>query len=297
MTANASGFCAACLSCGVDPGVGTYRGPITGTSIGWYTDATFVGTNVPVTAVAGVNLFSTPSTLVSNAVNFVQSRCIAGAMQVIPTSALTSQSGSLLLTEQPAGHSANDFNTYANDPCNRVVSAIGIGQGTRVVLNWHPQYVNAGVGADMDPFMFVGYVTAPTSMAFGQLLIMYQGTANVTFDIIWTQIFELKGLKIEGKKRRVTDSRGADLVFNALAQKRRYGYVTGPTSQIPNPSIEVRESAPAAIASTMAPIKEAYHHKVVSLGSKLWDHVPKAITDALNGEYGSALKEVSGIFF
>jgi len=166
-------------------------------------------------------------------------RIVGAAIEVFPESSFSDQNGELTLIELPGHESLNDKATGFNlasglgaFELSRTVRAVQTGsQREKVVINWHPRSRH-DVDSERNDFDFA-FVTPGTTPQTGWanmdgIVVAAKGAAGTQFHATVTAIYELKGRKVPGVKPRAVDSRGMDLVFNAIMHKTMDGYVGVP---------------------------------------------------------------------
>jgi hypothetical protein len=206
-------------------------GPYSDTTAVVYTDATYTKNSAPAAGDTGaVSVKFTDSPFLGTLpVGDLAFRVVAVKISVWANEVFTSQNGSVLLYEDPVHEGLNahgtsqTYETLSQVPHSREVSMLNLAtDGNECVLNWHPKGSNV-----FSPFGFHGAGDNATTDA-GPLVVAVQAAPGTTLKYRVTARYELVGRKVRGKRRRVFDSRGIDLVLNALARKRRDGWYAKP---------------------------------------------------------------------
>ncbi len=241
---NGVGFCA----------IGFNNGPSSNLSVCRVSDATYTGTQA--TQIPGIS-GATPGVsniqwgsvpyLPPGGINSagMQFRTVAGAAYVSPEGSANSQNGNLYLLELPGHCFAIDganmsFTQAMTHERTRHIKGVQLGDPTvENVLNWHPvvasQLVNSSGAGPVNSFINENaWAPVPTSTGGTpdtinpSLLVVVTGLPGAIYNIEIHAIFELRGYQIAGAKPPYYDSRGQDLIFNALAHKMVSGWVGRP---------------------------------------------------------------------
>jgi len=227
----------------------TTFGPFAGSKcLEYTTGSSFLGTDFPTTA--GVapagTAHSTWNTVLGNPSAYLTGdllyRLVGMSVEVFPESSFSSQNGNLTLVEF-SGHADasrqqplafTDVVGYEN---SRVLRATQTGpQSEKIVANWHPQNtkVESHGGSTHESTVGDFDFKTPTAgwsalvMPCDGLCIIAEGATDTDFHYVVHAMWELKGNAVRGKKPRAVDSRGMDLVFNALNRKILDGFVAKP---------------------------------------------------------------------
>lgn len=173
-----------------------------------------------------------------------QYRLVGMSIEVFPESSFSTQNGALALYEF-SGHldATRDatllLSTIEGFESTRNIRATQTGSLTeKIVINWHPRcsasdsnHAGFPVIETKNDFAFtngtaVGYQA--TQLPSDGLIVIAEGAPNTQFHYTCSAIWELRGSAVDGKKPRLVDSRGMDLVMNTIAAKRQDGYVGRP---------------------------------------------------------------------
>jgi len=219
-------------------------GPFHTIPCGAYSDGGWAGTALLGTALgAAVGITNFPwtsdysSTQLSGAFLY---RLVSMSIEVFPESSYVSQNGALTLYEssahadmtRTASRSLQDIEGYNT---SRTIRATQFGDlSEKIVINWHPRTETSATGPtsgipdSRNDFNFVnpqaaGFTT--TQMPSDGLMVFAEGAPNTIFHFKCVANWELKGSAVHGKKARLADSRGMDLVMNTI---RLDGYTGKP---------------------------------------------------------------------
>jgi hypothetical protein len=225
--------------------VNQVSGPFANTQNVLYTDSGYTAATLPVvgaTYPAGLNPGGWP-TSTNTLPGFILDdadygyRCVGASVEVFPESSFADQNGTIGLLEVP-GHapinvvSGKTLNTILGFAQTRLVRGTQTGaQSEKIVLNWHPRSHSEFDSAQNDfNFVFPGTGVTPTGVVgpIDELLVMFKCAASTQFRVRITAMYEVIGAKAMGRKPRLIDTRGMDLIMNAIASKTVSGYVGRP---------------------------------------------------------------------
>jgi hypothetical protein len=171
-------------------------------------------------------------------------RPVGGAMRITPRGSLTTQDGVMTMLEIP-GHASQfgtttfdseSFDTLLQHPRTRVIRAAQLGDPSVVnQINWHPQGMenrpatNAGYATEVvNDVKFRPFNSANTTRQFGDCIIGFQGTSQLTYEFEFVGLWETKGSKASGLRPSVQDAHASAIIFNTLCRLKMSGMVGKP---------------------------------------------------------------------
>ncbi len=171
-------------------------------------------------------------------------RPVGGAMRITPRGSLTNQDGIMTMIEIP-GHmsqygtttyDSESFDTLLQHPRTRVIRAAQLGDPSVVnQLNWHPQssesaqVQNSGYAQNVvNDVKFRPFNSANTTRQFGDCIIGFQGTSQLTFEFEFVGLWETKGSKASGLRPSIQDAHASAIIFNTLCRQKMSGLVGKP---------------------------------------------------------------------
>lgn len=189
---------------------------------GWYTTSTFAGTTLS-TGAAGVNAISLNGDYNNSAYGstpgFIQSRMVGFGIRVRYTGTELNRSGEIRVLEEPfhlslSGTSAASFDAYDKSrkfQVNRQWTAV----------TYHPVFPS-----DLD------YTASDNPVGTnGFLGILITSLSQNTFDFEIFCLAELIGSTVRGKTPSISDTIGADAIYNVVQSREKDGYQGQPPIQ------------------------------------------------------------------
>ena len=212
-------------------------------------------------------------------------RCVGMSVEIFPESSFVDQNGSLVLYEveqhsdltYTAAVTVENIQGYEN---SRVIRATQTGsQKEKIMLNWHPRALiqdgsatsTTQLESTQNDFFFIQPVAgwnATLQVPTSGLFVGAEAKPGTEFHYVVSAMWEVRGNLVRGKKHRLTDSRGMDLVCNMINRKVQSGYVGQPNHAY-----------------------ESYLHVAASAGRKLAGRAGKW---ALSTAADYALKAIAG---
>jgi hypothetical protein len=240
----ASGYGLLSIAAGLEGG-NNIAGPYSDRVIGVATTSAYAGTDTSYlptlfgTGMVPVNWSDAPYTAVSgnNDPTGLQWRLVSCAIYLQPRSAALSQAGTLYLHESsqhlPCGATLGQLKGMKR---TRSVRAIRTGKekGTEIVLNYHPRgraYIKAGQQLLSDTaYAEIGAANS-SAISNGGLHVIYDDASathglQIHYEIV--ACYELTGNRVQGKTPSLIDTRGVDLIFNAIGTKTMSGWLGSP---------------------------------------------------------------------
>jgi hypothetical protein len=220
-------------------------GPFSNTANVFWSDVGFVGSTLPSvgatlpTGTSKAGWTSSPAALpgfVLEDADFGY-RCVGASIEIFPESSFADQNGTIGLLEIP-GHTlinvagSKNMNQLLSLSQTRVLRGTQTGaQSEKIVLNFHPRsHSEAGLNQNDFEFVFPGTGVSPTGVVppIDCLLILLKATSGTMFQCRITAMYEAIGVKTTGRRARLVDTRGMDLIMNSIASKTASGYVGKP---------------------------------------------------------------------
>lgn len=187
------------------------------------------GTGVSVTEWANAQVSSAGSIYSTD----YQWRCVSAAIYVNPTSAALDQGGMIYMIESEGhGKLSENLSTITGLQRTRGVRGAQMGNNEPIVLNWHPVAVSSaaqGSSNFLNPFEFrtVGGANS-TQTPQGGLCCIFTGASGLTFECELIANYEVRGTKVFTKTVSLVDSRGMDMVMNAIMSRTTSGWIGKP---------------------------------------------------------------------
>lgn len=218
----------------LDPGSDTFEsGPYSDRIIGSYTGIAYAGSGTSVlsgvigSGVVSVNWANAQYEAASSSTASMNYCPVSYGMYITPTNSRLNQGGKIILYESSSHFTVGDtLSKIVGYPDSRIIS--GLATNDTICLNGHPQsgeYSAIEAGA----FCFRANAGAQaTIVPRGNLIAIFKGAVNSTFEVEFVCNYELRGSAVAGKTGAVADSRGMDLVFNTLCTKSLSGWHAKP---------------------------------------------------------------------
>lgn len=185
------------------------------------------------------------------------------AAYVYPIGSLNGMNGNIYLYEAP-GHQSVGITFQQIESASRTRAIRGTQAGPvkdEIVLNWHPQRSTWGSGNNnnttavlIDDFLMRSCISMATNPRLDDsaLSIHVSGVQGTQYHVEIYAGYEIVGYTMGRSKMTYMDSRGWDLIQNAIAAKAISGWI-----------------------GTPAAAKESYHHAIVSRAAKANDLEPE----------------------